>query len=58
MANRTVTSGKHPLIVRVTPEDYRELREIVIETQESVNEFLARYAHECAERHRGGKDEP
>lgn len=44
MAVKNIVSGKHPLTVRVTDEDYKLLRIAAVECNESVNEMIVRIA--------------
>lgn len=49
MAVKQVVSDKHPLIIRVTDEQYKMLCLLAVETNESVNQLIVRLAIEAAE---------
>lgn len=46
MSSKKTVSGKHPLTVRVTEEDYAIMRRVAAEYNESVNEMIVEIARE------------
>lgn len=56
MTSKTIVSGKHPIVVRIGEEDYRDLRLLAAEKNLSVNEMIARGAVEMAREFRREKE--